>query len=468
MGLFQETVNEERFMYYKLSAFILLMMMSAAFSIDGVSGEDMDPSIRNAKEKAIQWLKNQKVPSKVIPDPQPERRNLVVSYEIPPDAPAYKYIYGRSVIYDDALAVIAFTMIRDYKNASQILLALKRLMRKDGGLWFGYNVNNDWPSEKYFEGSTDRTGATAWVGYSAVFYLQSRLAENPSLLETNREAKLILAMAKTLGDYLLKLQINDKNDLRNGLITGGKNSYSLKLKKNEVDEVFSETDIAWISSEHNIDAYFFLRDLGLVTKEDRYTESAAAIKKAMQRVWSEKDRQYFRGIKPDHVDKVLALDCASWGAVFSLSAGKSDYASQSLETIEKLYASTAAALHGSSTVHGYKPYADKEIYEETDRDIARYYFPDLKDLTWESINGVWVEGSMGVALAYLKTGNREKAAEILKNMLPLQGKSGGFIYFTREIPHEFSTHISVASTAWFIMVASALEDPAIAESFWRK
>jgi len=75
---------------------------------------------------------------------------------------------------------------------------------------------------------------------------------------------------------------------------------------------------------------------------------------------------------------------------------------------------------------------------------------------------------MGAAFAYLKAGNRNMAVEILKNMLPLQSKSGGFIYFTREIPHEFSTYISVASTAWFIMVASAIEDPAIADSFWSK
>lgn len=455
-------------MHLKQKAVLLAIILAAALPVNGISGGKTDASIHSAKEKALVWLKNQKVPNRVIPDPQPERRNLVVSYEIDPGEPAYKYIFGRSIIYDDALAVIAFTMNKDYKSASQILMAMNRLLRKDGGLWFGYNVNNDWPSEKDYEGSTDRAGATAWVGYSAVFYIRARMAEDPAFLETSRDAKPVLNLAKSLGDYLLKMQINKKNDLRDGLITGGKNSFSLKYKNNAVTEIFKETEIDWISSEHNIDAYFFLRDLAALTENKAYDKAATSIKNSMLRVWSEKDKQYYRGIKPGFIDTALALDCASWGAVFSLSAGRPEHAAMSLETIEKLYSSSALSLSGKSTVQGYKPYADKEIYEESDSGIVNHYFPELEGSTWDRISGVWVEGSMGAALAYLKSGNREKAAEILKNMLPLQNKTGGFIYFTREIPHEFSTYVSVASTAWFIMIASALEDPAIAESFWKE
>ncbi len=455
-------------MYFRHLTFILILITASALPVNIFPESGQNSSIETAKEKALLWLKNQKVPNKVIPDPQPERRNLVVSYEIDPKEPAYKYIFGRSIIYDDALAVIAFTMNRDFRNASQILMALKRLQRKDGGLWFGYNVNNDWPSENDYSGSTERTGATAWVGYSAVYYLQARLSEDPSYLKSNREAKTILAFAQSIGDHLLKMQVQKNGDMRQGLITGGKNSYTLKLEGKSVNEMFIETNIDWISTEHNIDAYFFLRDLGIVTKNEKYIQSASAIRKSMLRAWSEKNKQYYRGIKPSFIDEALALDCASWGAVFSISAGKPEYALQSLETIEKLYASTATPLKGKGSVRGYKPYTDKEIYEEVSSDIARHYFPDLEGPTWDHISGVWVEGSMGAAFAYLKTGNRDKAAEILRNMLPLQSSSGGFIYFTQEIPHEFSTYVSVASTAWFIMIATAIEDQAIADSFWSR
>ncbi|PKL16296.1 MAG: hypothetical protein CVV49_16905 [Spirochaetae bacterium HGW-Spirochaetae-5] len=455
-------------MYFRHLAFIVILIIASVLPVNIYPESRQDSSIQTAKERALLWLKNQKVPNSVIPDPQPERRNLVVSYEIDPKEPAYKYIFGRSIIYDDALAVIAFTMNRDYRNASQILMALKRLQRKDGGLWFGYNVNNDWPSEKDYSGSTERTGATAWVGYSAVYYIQARLVEDPSFLKSNREAKTILAFAQSIGDHLIKMQVQKNGDLRQGLITGGKNSYTLKLEGKNVNEIFIETNIDWISTEHNIDAYFFLRDLGIVTKNEKYSQSASAIRKSMLRAWSEKNQQYYRGIKPAFIDEALALDCASWGAVFSISAGKPEYALQSLETIEKLYASTAAPLKGKGSVRGYKPYTDKEIYEEVSSEIARHYFPALEGLTWDYISGVWVEGSMGAAFAYLKAGNRDKAAEILRNMLPLQSSSGGFIYFTQEIPHEFSTYVSVASTAWFIMIASAIENQAIADSFWSR
>ena len=443
----------------------VIFSLALFLPLNGAQGENSKEAIHAAKEKALVWLKKQKAPCEAVPDPQPERRNLVISYEMPADAPAYRYMFGRSIIYDDALAAIAFTMNRDYKNASQILLALKRLQRKDGGLWFGYNVNNDWPSENDYEGSTDRTGANAWVGYAAVFYLQTRLAEDPFFLKSGREAGLILELAQSLGDYLLKMQIGKSGDLRYGLITGGKNSYTLKLEKNAVSEIFSETSIDWISSEHNIDAYFFMRDLGTLAGSVKYSRSAELIKKSMMRVWNAKAKQYSRGIKPLFVDDALALDCASWGAVFSLSAGRADYAAASLEAADDLYLS--AALTPKGKVIGYKPYAKKEIYEDGGSDIARLYFPDLKGTTWDDVHGVWVEGSMGVACARLKNGNRDKAEAILKNVLPLQGRSGGFVYFTRDIPHEFSAYQSVASTAWFVMVASMLEDPSAAAGFWR-
>lgn len=445
-----------------------MIIIIALFTAHLYADEETDAAIHAAKEKALIWLKKQKVPNSVFPNPQPDRRNLVISYEIPKDAPDYRYLAGRSIIYDDALAAIAFTMNKDYRDASQILLALKRLQRSDGGLWFGYNVNNDWPSEKDSDGAVDRTGASAWAGYAAVYFLQSRMSGDHSFIQTNREAKMILEFAKSLGSCIRKMQILDKSDIRYGLITGGKNSFTLKLEKNTVNEIFRKSTITWISTEHNIDAYFFLRDLGEITGDESFTKSSSLIKDSLMRAWSEKDKQYYRGIKTEAIDTELALDCASWGAVFSLSSGRTELADQSLITIEKLYSSSYTSSPGSHPVYGYKPYTSKDIYEETDSNIIQYYIPSPEKRTWKSINGVWVEGSLGAALAYLKTGNRNKTAEILKNVLPLQEKSGGFTYFTHEIPHEFSTHISVASTAWYIMVASSLEDPSVAAGFWKK
>lgn len=447
-----------------MKRYVLVLCLSV-FSVPVLGAEvKTDSSIVRAKERALVWLAGQKAPNAVIPDPQPERRNLVISYSIPKNHPAYKYICGRSAVYDDALAAIAFTMNHDYRNASQVLLALKRVQRSDGGLWFGYNVNNDWPSEKDFEGSTERTGASAWAGYAAVYYVKARLAEDPAAMQ-NRDVKAVLDFARSLGRYLLGLQVVKKGDFRYGLVTGGRNSFELKRLGSGVDEVFKPGDIDWISAEHNIDAFFFLRDLGALVKDAKFTDGAELIRASMQRLWLAKDRQYMRGLKTTHPDTVLALDCASWGAVFSFAAENDEYARQSLGILDSLYASRAS--FGNSEVSGYKPYTDKEIYEETNgQDITRFYFPELKGTTWASLDGVWVEGSMGAALAYLKGGDRGKAVEILKKVLPLQSADGGFVYFTREVPHEFSTFVSVASTAWFVMMVSAIENAQTADSFW--
>ncbi|TAL36888.1 MAG: hypothetical protein EPN93_06895 [Spirochaetes bacterium] len=451
-------------MKYYLKTIAGIALMTLIFG-NPARADGKKDTITQARDKAIEWLKNQKVPNSVVPDPQPERRNLLLSYEIPENSPDYKYIYGRSIIYDDALAVIAFVMNKDYRNASLVLQALKRQQRKDGGIWFGYNVNNDWPSELDFSGSTDRTGATSWVGYASVYYLQQKVKESPDALST-KEARELLGFTKSIADYLLKLQVREENDLRYGLITGGRNSVVLKYENNAVIEVFQEGSIDWISAEHNIDAYYFLRDLGLLVKEIKYISAADNIKSGLLRIWSPVDRQYFRGIKPLFVDTALALDCASWGAVFSISAGKIEYARESIGAIESMYASYYTTPE-NITVNGYKPYAVKDIYEETDSKIIPFYFPDKKS-TWKELNGVWVEGSLGVAMAYLKLGEREKVKSILEQMIALQNERGGFTYFTMDIPHEFSKHPSVASTAWFVIVATAYADKTALDGFWGK
>ncbi len=449
-----------------LKNIIRLLSVSVLLWTSLHAGEKKD-MISQANDNAIQWLKNQKVPNTIVPDPQPERRNLLLSYEIPQNASVYKFLFGRSIIYDDALAVIAFTMKKDFKSASLVLQALKRLQRKDGGIWFGYNVNNDWPSELDYSGSTDRTGATAWVGYAAVFYLQQKMKEAPDTLTASKEAQGILRMSKSIADYLLTLQVRAENDLRYGLITGGRNSVILKFENNIVNEVFKEGSIDWISTEHNIDSFYFLRDLGKITKEEKYIRASTEIKSGLLKIWSEKDKQYYRGIKPKFIDTALALDCASWGAIFSISAEKIDYARESIEVIERLY-SSFYITPDKMIINGYKPYAIKEIYEETDKQVTPFYFPDDKSGTWKEQNGVWVEGSVGVAMAYLKIGERNKAKSILDQMILLQNERGGFAYFTKEIPHEFSTYPSVASTAWFVIVATVYADAELLNEFWSK
>jgi hypothetical protein len=450
-------------------AFRLLAMMFillAAISPLGFS-ETKNVSFSTAKQKALLWLRSQMVPNDVVPDPQPERIHMIQSYRIPKDNPVYRYLYGRSMIYDNALAVIAFTMVQDFQNAAFILNTVKRLVREDGSLWFGYNVNNSWPSDEDHSGALNRTGSTAWAGYAALFYILRRQKEEPDLLTRSKEAQSFLKMARAIGNYLLSLRIKNDKDPRYGMVTGGKNTYSLKYEKNSVVEDFQEENIDWVSTEHNIDAYLFLKDLGRLSGDDVYIKAAEEIKIGLYKVWSVKDNQYYQGIKPGQIDRVLALDCASWGSIFSVISGKPDYAIACMTAIESNYKSYDD-IKAHRKIIGYKPYASKEIFDVTDNNILKYYYPDHPGMTWKEMPGVWGEGSLGVAIAYLKLGRKNKAVEIINDILSMQAPDGGILYFTREIPHEFVDFPSVASTAWLIMVLSVLENEDLLKDFWNK
>jgi hypothetical protein len=430
---------------------------------------DAKTSFASAKEKALAWLESRMVPNDTVPDPQPERMHLVLSYAIPTDDPSYKYLYGRSMVYDNALAVIAFTMAGDYSNAEFVLNTLKRLVSKDGSLWFGYNVNNSWPSVDDHSGALVRTGSSAWVGYAAVFYILHRQKEEPDFLDRSKTGQAFLKMARAIADNILRLQVKNPKDLRFGLVTGGKNSSSLAYVEGSVVEDFREETVDWVSTEHNIDAYIFLADLARVTGEKTFTIAAGEIQKGIFNIWSAGDNQFYQGIKPDQIDKVLALDCASWGSIFSFISGKTDFANACITAVEKNYKSIDYAK-GIGEIKGFKPYAVKEIFEDTNKvkAIAKYYFPGKPDISWKEMPGVWGEGSLGVAVAYAKLGQIAKAKEVVNNILRMQTPEGGVLYFTRDIPHEFASFPSVASTAWLVMALSVLENKTLLEEFWRE
>ncbi|MGQ9631829.1 MAG: hypothetical protein ACUVXI_16195 [bacterium] len=408
----------------------------------------------------MKWLKGQIVPNDIVPSPSPTRRRLMVSYVVPPDDPVYPYTYSRSFAYDNALGVIALTMAGEYRDAEYILGAMRRLMRGDGSFWFTYNTHNDWPNEGDYEGAILRTGSIAWVGYAATFYLNARLREDRGFLDKDPLAKGFLEMAEAIARFILGRQILDPSDRRYGLVTGGWASYVLKLsdETGKPIEEYQKSDVSWISMEHNIDIYFFLRDLGRLERKREYGEAAELVKKGLLGLWSEEYGQLFRGIGEGRVvDTALPLDGASWGSMFLFSIGEDKRARRCLSAIEERFASQ------SDGARGYKPYSSGTVYE--DERVNAYYYPDNPEMGWDDVDMVWVEGSLGVALAYIKAGNPRRALEIIESAMALRS-GGGFRYSTLNIPYQFSDDLSVASTAWFVIAVEALRDRAANAAFW--
>jgi hypothetical protein len=406
------------------------------------------------------WLRAHVTPNGVVPDPQPSRRGLLLSYEFAPDK--FPRLFHRSATYDNALAALTFLTMGEREMAASTLDALARLVRPDGSLWFSYNTANDWPSEADHESALVRTGAVAWVGYAFTFYLK-HAPPCAGDRGCERERAFFSATAVRLAKYLLTLQVNDRSDPRDGLLRLGYGTITLayRAKANEVIELYLDEPAMGISTENNISAWFFLRQLAEVTGEVRWSQAADRIKLGLlTHLWNDTLGQFNQGFRSNGpLDSGKALDCASWGALFLLAAGETEKARRAVRVIEDYY----STQHGEAA--GYRPYFDSPVYE--DPEVGRFYFPHDPHKQWRALPIVWSEGTLGVALAYLHLGQSERARQLVMGLRPLNLESSGLRCASLELPFEMADVPCVAAAAWLALVAAALSHNPLAEQMWK-
>lgn len=429
--------------------------------------------VQAAKQKTMAWILGQRVPNGVVSFPQMDRRYLLLSYELDPKNPqtqndkSYPYIYSRSSIYDDALGLIALTMAGHNTEAEGIIEAFERIVQENGEFWFSYNTHNEWPSTWDHSEATIRSGASAWVGYAITFYLRKRLLDEQIHLEdpsfkNNKNSERWLGLSKKIADALLRDQILDSKDFRYGLITGGKGRHDLVWDETQkkVVEKFKDDKIEWASIEHNLDIYFLLKNLTRLTGSQKYEKAEKLLEEVLlKKAWNEKEGQFNRGARLQGMDEAQALDCASWGLMFLHSLKDSVKAKKAFLTLDKYF--VFDSIHH---VEGYRPYYKGYVFDEFA--INKLFYPHWPQKSWADIHMIWSEGSLGVAMAYLKMGQKEKAMQIIREILKMQTPSGGIRYATQEIPFQFSPSPSMAGTAWLAIVLLALENPKMLELFW--
>jgi hypothetical protein len=117
---------------------------------------------------------------------------------------------------------------------------------------------------------------------------------------------------------------------------------------------------------------------------------------------------------------------------------------------------------GGKGVNGYRPYGREPVY--ADPRVNRYYFPRGGGL-WPDQRMVWYEGSFGAAAAYARGGRTAQARAILESLTG-HAVEGGFRYASISIPYQFSSHPSVASTAWFVIATELLRGSPEGALFW--
>lgn len=345
--------------------------------------------------------------------------------------------YGRGFMYDQAVGAIAWLMAGETDKAQRLLAHVSSYQNADGSFGFSFNsvgCNPD-DADNFYDYSYIRSGTVSWIAYAFVMY--HRVTNDPQFLDE----------AKRAADYLIsKQQVDSLGDPRDGLIRGGFGTYL-------PDSTFVNQNIEWVSTEHNIDAYFLMRDLAAATGEAKYTLAAEDIRHGLlNELWDETKGRLDRGIKEDlSRDSVDTLDAASWGAIFLTAIGETAKAQRSLDYVDNTF------LEWGDGIWGYKPNAG-----------------DVDGINWDYEYVVWSEGSLGVAVAYLKLGgspNLARAQEILIEIAKLQeayDANGGILYtvYAGLEMGDFARAPSVAGTGWFVMALRAWSDPVGKDLFW--
>ncbi|MFH0918929.1 MAG: hypothetical protein V1913_01090 [Fibrobacterota bacterium] len=441
----------------------LLLCVSALALLAAPDCAPRRPADEFQANRQTRWLASRVAPNTVLPSPLPSRRNLILSYDLPESDPSFRYMHNKSFLYDNAIAAIAFASTGEWERAEKLLLTLSTLQRYDGSWWFNYNLGVEWPSETDPDFALVRSGAVAWAGYAYCFFLEN----HPDLPEASRLRALFLNTARKIAGFLEAVSIADSSSPLHGLVTGGSNTIALRMDSTGTPvEKWTALPITWASSEHNIDAHLFYSHLYTLTRDTVYKTRAESIANSMMRVlWSEKDGQFFRGIKGDGaVDSVLALDCAAWAGAFLRNIGRADLAVRCLTTVERDYRNTYDGLTG------YRPYIRTPVHET--KRINAYYYPEKPDMQWGGFPFCWMEGGYGVLLAMDAAGKTEEARTLLKawTMRFSPDTLGGIPYSVAEkaVPYQFTLWKSVASTAWHVILVGLLSKKQLQHPFFSK
>ena len=232
------------------------------------------------------------------------------------------------------------------------------------------------------------------------------------------------------------------DDPRYGSVLGGVGWYDSNYE-------YHDEPVTWASTEHNIDAYFFLRDLGQLTGIREFENAATLIKQSLlSNHWNVAQQRFNQGVSPSGVDTGKALDLGTWGGLFLLAIGETGTAESSLEYAEQFRVSGDAiepsldpdsfntTYSSAGPISGYRPYLEGEEY------VAP---PQV----------VWAEGTWGAILLKerlgLGTGSDVESMTRMQEADP----RGGYVQVTagrRSLPYEFHVWPAVAGTAWAAIV----------------
>jgi hypothetical protein len=430
------------------------LMLAVSCGAPQAGETELPPDLARSLEQAVSWIESHLVNSRNTPrwpeshgvtyefgrdeiyrpTAPPRNCRAIRSFDFPRGHKAHRYMtrFGRSMVYDNALAVICLTMLGKHDDAKGILATLDYLQSKDGSVGFSFNTHGD----NFLNKSYLRCGVQAWAGFACVFYT------------VHTGDRSFLPFAERVAGWIRRQQIQDRDDPRFGLPTGG---YGRWDPKNQ----FVKGRMTWCACEHAVDSFFFFDLLARTTGKAEHARTADEIGKALVRaLWSEKEGRLYAAVSPEGVDRTQALDNVSWGGMALLAMGHADKARRCLAYADRHFRTT------HQEIRGYAPYTGR---------VPDY--PTVKD--WSP---VWSEGSSGVCVLSRKLGDRKKAESIAREMVKLQVRVGdvrgfgpravgGVLYSSKELP-DFPAVPSAAGTCWHVISLMTLESDKWRDAFW--
>ena len=310
----------------------------------------------------------------------------------------------RVYTYDQALTVITADALG--ADASTLTAGLISMQNSDGGFRESADVRN--PAAGAPIG---RTGITAVATYAMLRDLQTMGSSEPT-------RSTVLAAARSGLTWLLDQRRPD------GLLGAGQGDYRAD---GTLDPSASP---AWVSTEHNIDAWQTLHLAGTVLNDPSYAASADTLDTAiMNHLWNTTNGRFQQGITADgSADDTDPLDVSSWGALFLLDAGHSTQAGQALTHMNAFTSSSGGAT-------GYRAYYPQPAFANAPADV-------------------WIEGSAGVITARVRSGDTSGSASDLAQLAALQHTDGSLPYATQaDAATSMTTDNSVTATAWFALAS---------------
>lgn len=307
--------------------------------------------------------------------------------------------HKQSYIYDQALAIIAFSRARDQKNARALMKGLQELQLPDGSLYFSYNMDGTSPYPA--EGDRRFAGAIAWVALAATHY-QAEFA-----------TKEFIAFNLRILSYM-----------SSEIIPYG----SLRFSPSDIASTpWKENEVAAL--EHNLDAFAAFTHFSALNADSSWKKEIQILKKFSLSLW-DKDRSHFWSGMNVRTKKInrdeMYLDNQTW-SVLALDD----------ETLKKIKSKDALALNCDefyTEAVGISGFFDSR----PTRGLLRHEF-------------VWSEGSLGQIMAMEKAGFRcgqKSNAELTASVLKMKTGDGGIAYATKSSNPDFTTASSVAGTAW--------------------